>query len=280
MADMDWYRRYPAKWIGGTRKMTFEERGAYADILELLYLNGGRVEDDDTTLAALMACNPRTWRYIKRRLVEIHKKLSIIDGFISNEKCREVLEERSNFISKCTQGGVKSGHKRAKTKTCNEPPSNHYTTLQDNKKDSPPPSVGTPRRVAPCGAVNHGTRLTSDWLPSESDLHWARSRGLDEETIRSSLEEFHDYWEALPDGRQARKKEWGSTWRNSIRHGFGVNRNSGKVNGREPYVSPKARIATELYREMVRDVTVSDKDTERGNVREFTPKLISLQRGS
>lgn len=81
------------------------------------------------------------------------------------------------------------------------------------------------QRAAPS---TRGTRLPSDWLPTPSQIDWARNEapGLD---IGREADLFRDYWIAKP-GKDGIKTNWPATWRNWVRRSSST-RTSGRNNG-------------------------------------------------
>src|SRR3954470_9867840 len=78
-----WYKRYPADFREGTRKLTFEERGFYGDVLDLIYESGNALVDDDAANAHQLHADLRAFRRLKARLVA-HGKLYVADGMLRN----------------------------------------------------------------------------------------------------------------------------------------------------------------------------------------------------
>src|SRR5262249_31308307 len=64
-------------------------------------------------------------------------------------------------------------------------------------------------------STGRGTRLPTDWQPSEADLAFARDRALSPTRIDAEAEKFRNYWTAKS-GSDACKRDWSATWRNWI----------------------------------------------------------------
>lgn len=96
---MHWYKRDPDAALAGMAELTFEERGAYNSILDLLYSRDGDVPDDDVRVARMIACHWRTWAALKARLIELGK-LRIEDGKITARRVQETLKEASELSEK------------------------------------------------------------------------------------------------------------------------------------------------------------------------------------
>lgn len=67
--------------------------------------------------------------------------------------------------------------------------------------------IGQHQRAAP---RKRGSRLPDDWTPSESEVAYAKARGLDPHAV---AEKFRNYWHAKA-GNGATKLDWSATWRN------------------------------------------------------------------
>lgn len=85
-------------------------------------------------------------------------------------------------------------------------------TLQRTHIQSPPsPSGKTPPRGSAAGS-----RLSEDWTPSEENIEYAISKGLDRNEINRIAEDFADHWISKP-GKDGRKANWDRTWQKWIR---------------------------------------------------------------
>ena len=56
MSGPDWYRWYPEKWGHGTIGLTLEQKGAYADVINVI-LDRGECPEDYEFLRRLFGCN-------------------------------------------------------------------------------------------------------------------------------------------------------------------------------------------------------------------------------
>ncbi|GAB5471434.1 MAG: hypothetical protein Kilf2KO_44640 [Rhodospirillales bacterium] len=61
-----------------------------------------------------------------------------------------------------------------------------------------------------------GHRIPGDWRPSEDGMEILRSKGYDDDAIRTEADSFRDYW-AAKTGSGASKLDWTATWRNWCR---------------------------------------------------------------
>jgi hypothetical protein len=91
-SKLDWYKRNPAKFIGGTAGMTFELKGAYSIVLDLIYDGGGSCADDARWIANLLGVEmtTRRWNIIRGKLIE-SGKLVAINGRLANPAASRML---------------------------------------------------------------------------------------------------------------------------------------------------------------------------------------------
>lgn len=90
-----WYRRYAREYYEGTRELSLEDRGAYSDVLDLIYMTGGPLKDDERLIAHRLHIDVRTWRPIRKRLLALGK-LFIVRGHLHNAKAKRVLSQRES----------------------------------------------------------------------------------------------------------------------------------------------------------------------------------------
>jgi uncharacterized protein YdaU (DUF1376 family) len=99
---LKWYKRDPRAALVGMAGLTFEERGAYNTILDLLYCHDGALVDDSIELARLMNTDVRIWKRLRIRLLEARKIYLSTDGTIRNERTDVELtsaEHRANIYA-------------------------------------------------------------------------------------------------------------------------------------------------------------------------------------
>lgn len=103
MGNIRWYKRDPDAALTGMAVLSLEERGAYNTILDLIYSREGNLPDDERTIIRWMGGNVRTWRRIRRRLIDLGK-LYVHGGMLHNGRSdKEIyavqrkLEVSANF---------------------------------------------------------------------------------------------------------------------------------------------------------------------------------------
>jgi hypothetical protein len=85
MGTIRWYKRDPHRALVGMMHLTLEERGAYNTILDLIYINDGKLLDDAKFIATRMGIGIRVWKRLRARLMELGK-IYAHGNFLRNEK--------------------------------------------------------------------------------------------------------------------------------------------------------------------------------------------------
>jgi Restriction endonuclease/Protein of unknown function (DUF1376) len=112
MAQLQHYRREMRAALDGMRGLSFEERGALDAVLDLIYLHGGAVADDEDYIITCLDCDIRPWRRLRDRLIELGR-IYAVEGTLRNARadreCAQALQRRA--IAQA--GGLASGKSRA-----------------------------------------------------------------------------------------------------------------------------------------------------------------------
>lgn len=59
------------------------------------------------------------------------------------------------------------------------------------------------------------TRIPPEWKPTQPDLEFALSKGMQQPRVATEAEKFRNYWTAKS-GAAASKLDWAATWRNWV----------------------------------------------------------------
>ncbi len=65
---------------------------------------------------------------------------------------------------------------------------------------------------------NRGTRIRTDWTPSDAERAFAKQEGFSDWEIQRETQKFRDYWTACA-GAKGIKLDWTATWRQWVRNG-------------------------------------------------------------
>jgi uncharacterized protein YdaU (DUF1376 family) len=109
---MKWYKRDPDAFLVGVRGLTLEETGAYAILLELTYSRDGDLPDDDALILRHLGCHWRTWKAIKRNLID-KGKIRLEGSKIVSRRVQECLKEASEFAERQSNRAKKRWQSKA-----------------------------------------------------------------------------------------------------------------------------------------------------------------------
>lgn len=205
MNGLPYYKAYPRDFFEGTIGMAFETKGAYRLVVDLIYMQNGRLPDDPRYISGLLGCSIRKWNSIKNELVRLGK-LHVSGKFLTNYRAVTELETLSKLQDKQRENRARPN----KNKDLESPRSDHlrdYTEPEPKEKETP---KGVPKKKA-----IRGTRLSKDWHASQAEFQYAAEHGLSESVIRIEEEKFRNYWLAKT-GANATKLDWSATWRNWV----------------------------------------------------------------
>lgn len=137
---LPYYKAYPRDFIEGTVGMSFELKGAYRLVLDLIYLQGGELPDDAKYISGLMGCSVRAWNKYKIALIEMNK-IQCENGIISNFRATLELESLAKVQDKQRENA--SGPR--KNKDLQKP-------RHSQPEPEPEPNTSTDVEVAPAPA--------------------------------------------------------------------------------------------------------------------------------
>jgi hypothetical protein len=88
---------YPGDWLGGTLGMSFEEKGAYLDLLIFQFNRGAFTESQ----AMMVLRDTKLWQSLKSKFI-------FSDGLYSNNKLQEEKEKRQKYTESRRQSRLKT----------------------------------------------------------------------------------------------------------------------------------------------------------------------------
>lgn len=202
MNGLPYYPRYPRDFLEGTVGMPFELKGAYALVLDLIYMMGERgLPDDPHFISGHLGCSVRKWNTLRKQLLD-RGKIAAENGIISNKRA-----DKEKIIQRKYQDKQAENRRGAnKNKDLEKPAFDHTDTDTDTKKKE--------RTDVRSQKAGRKSRLPDDWrLPADWG-EWALGKGLDELSVRREAEQFanhhHSKGSLMLDWRRA----W-QTWVNN-----------------------------------------------------------------
>lgn len=230
MNGLPYYKAYPRDFIEGTIGMAFEVKGAYRLILDLIYMQNGKLPDDARYISGLLGCTIRKWKLIRSELVSIGK-LQVSGEFLTNYRAVSELETLSKHKDKQRENRArpnknkdlqspKNHHLRDYPEPEPEPePKKKELPVGSSKKNDEPDLKSDDSPKPPTPKQDKGTRLPKDWTLPENYREYAQQQGKPDHEIDLNAEDFRDYWTAIP-GQKGVKTDWLATWRNRVRSAY------------------------------------------------------------
>jgi len=120
MNGLPYYKAYPRDFIEGTIGMPFEDKCAYRVVLDLIYMQAGKLPDDARYISGLLGCSIRKWKSIRLRLIE-GGKIQASGEFLTNYRAVSELESLAKLQDKQRENA--SGPR--KNNDLQKPPLNH-----------------------------------------------------------------------------------------------------------------------------------------------------------
>lgn len=99
MNGLPYYKAYPRDFVDGTAGWTLELKGAYRVVLDLIYLQGGRLPDDPRYISGHLGCSVKKWNSLRAELIS-RGKLHEREGALSNDRADKELETLGKYQDK------------------------------------------------------------------------------------------------------------------------------------------------------------------------------------
>lgn len=192
---LPYYKAYPRDFIEGTIGMAFEAKCAYRVILDLIYMQGGRLPDDPRYISGLLGCSIRKWKSIRKTLLDLDK-VYVSGEFLANYRADNEIET----LAKHQDKQAENRHRPNKNKDLETPKPNHTEPEPEPDKRDTSVSPKKPRR---------SMAIPPDWVPSDANIQHALSKHLSPEEIQNEADRFRDYH--IANGTTF--KDWDAGWR-------------------------------------------------------------------
>lgn len=200
MNGLPYYPRYPRDFFDGTNGMSFELKGAYAMLLDLIYMCGGKLYDEPRFIAGHMNCSVRAWGNYRAALIE-RGKISVQDGIICNFRADKELIIQRSFRDKQRINASQPRKNNNLAEATAQPKASHTDTDLDTEKkeglaDKPP-------------KAKRACQLPEGWVPSAKNISDAESKGFSAVEIENEADRFRDFHTA----KGSTFKCWDAAWR-------------------------------------------------------------------
>lgn len=129
MNGLPYYKAYPRDFVEGTAGMRFELKGAYRLVIDLIYMQGGKLPDDPRYISGLLGCSVKKWNGLRNELLGLGK-ISAIDNSLTNFRAITELEILTKYQDKQSENASKP----RKNKNLQQPNVSHTEPEPDTYK--------------------------------------------------------------------------------------------------------------------------------------------------
>ena len=220
MNGLPYYKAYPRDFIDGTAGWPFELKAAYRLVLDIIYLQGGRLPDDPRYISGLLGCSVKKWKSLRADLIE-RGKLCVYGEFLGNDRADKELETLGKYQDKQRENATRPN----KNKGLEKPRPSHTDTDTDTEVKEEP--IGSSKKSPAKPRRKPEVDLPHGWVPSIKNIEDAQKAGLSPEEIDNEADQFRDYHVS----KQNRFRDWDAAWRTWVRNSIKFGR-SGRMAGR------------------------------------------------
>jgi len=135
MARNPYHFRYHDDALRGYSKLNLEQRGAYNTLLDLMYSEGGYIEECERRMAAEMGVSTRKYRSLRDQLIKAGKVYYPTAGFLSNRRVEEEIQRRTKRSVKAKESGAQGGRKKAENEALRATFSPQFAPAFDPRTD-------------------------------------------------------------------------------------------------------------------------------------------------
>lgn len=222
---MRFYSFHIGDYASHTRHLTPMEDLAYRRLLDLYYLHERPLNARSADVAR--AINMRDYEAEVATVLAEFFELVDREGWVNRRADDEIARCKSKQ-EQASRAGKASAQRRFNARSTDVQPPITHDPLPNTHKETGEVSP----RIEGSGETraeraDRGSRLPSDWTPSDEDRAFAEAEGIDPDREAGS---FRDYWASKP-GAAGRKSNWSATWRNWVRRSAERNANGGSRNG-------------------------------------------------
>jgi len=130
MNGLPYYKAFPRDFVEGTIGMSFEMKGAYRIVLDLIYMQNGTLPDDARYISGHLGCSVKKWNSLRIALIEAGK-IYVSGEFLRNDRADKELETLGKYQDQQRQNRARPN----KNNDIQSPPSHH--TEPDTDKEIP-----------------------------------------------------------------------------------------------------------------------------------------------
>lgn len=233
MSGPDWHKRYHRKALKGMAKLSVELRGVYQTLQDMIYDEGGPIDDEEKYLAGQMMLSIRKYRALRDELLAIGRISKNERGQLIDDRCEVTLADLERVRDAQVEGGRAGGEKRAENlakksgnicetspKTSRKSPENDAAENENNNLAQG--ELGFSDRDTRARFLESKNRRESSllcvdegWSLDAAALEAGIAAGLPRSDIEAEADRHRRYWRAKKVRRTA--DEWRFSWDERVR---------------------------------------------------------------
>lgn len=198
------------------------ERGAYIQLLCHMWRAGGKLPADDARLSRLLQLSVGEWVDIKGEILPffIKRGNSISQKRLSKEMAKydnKIVKAKTAAKSRWSEKDNKNNEKtisQALPMQCQQEQEQEQEQVIDKsiieekiKKEKPSSNISNQKSA---------TALDENWQPSQSNLDYAKMKGVPNGRIEHEVEGFKDYW--ISKAKSNLSRNWSRNWQTWCRN--------------------------------------------------------------
>lgn len=211
---MNYYSHHIGDYTTDTAHLSLLEDGAYRRLMDRYYTTEAPLPADDTLFRVIRARSPDEQEAVRVVLAEFfdltdagwtHKRCDAeIDAF--KAKSGKAADAANKRWSKPSNANAMPTHSE---RNADAMPTNNQEPITTNQEPEEKAEAAPKKRKA----VATATRLPADWLPTDGDASYCKTKRPDL-LLHEVAERFRDYWL----GCGGKKVDWNATWRNWVQN--------------------------------------------------------------
>lgn len=135
MNGLPYYKAYPRDFIEGTVGMPFELKAAYRLVLDLIYMQGGKLPDDARYISGLLGCSVKKWLPMRAALLEAGK-LTVSQGYLGNHRADKELDSLKSHQTKQRDNRASGWKNKGLRSELVQPKTNHTEPEPEPERSS------------------------------------------------------------------------------------------------------------------------------------------------
>ena len=129
-----WMKIYPVDYLNGTKRMTYEEKGVYIDLILEYWDNGGPL-GNEKKMKSFLSISAHRWNKVKENVLE---KFYEKDGVFHHERIDKEIAQAIERREKARKGGVAKAKKQAPVQAARQAARKHcYRASSPGPSPSP-----------------------------------------------------------------------------------------------------------------------------------------------